>query len=197
MDRRALLERIAAAGAAFWTGDTLAVEMAKAVADRPPAQPSSEVLPKPLMATLAALADLIIPATKTAGAVKAGVPAFIVDMYSQWMNDVERERFGSGLEALDTDAKARFRRPFARCSVAQKTEVFGALRATLADYKSRGLGARIADQNAPFFHKARDLVTLGYFTSELGITQELAYVPAPARFDGDVDVKTWNRQMQL
>jgi gluconate 2-dehydrogenase gamma chain len=200
VDRRGVLQRLAAAaGAAYWTGDTLAVEMAKAAASRPAPTVAASALPAALRPTLAALADLIIPPTKTAGAVKAGVPAFIHQMVEQWMTPRERDAFVAGLQDLDDRARAQFKRSFARCSVAQKTELFGALRAGLAGYKPSGFGlaARIADEGAPFFHKARDLVTLGYFTSELGIQQELAYVAVPGRFDGDVDVKTWNRQMQL
>ena len=56
------------------------------------------------------------------------------------------------------------------------------------------LAARIEDPKAPFYLRLRDLVVLGYFTSETGSTRELRYVAVPGRFDGDVDIKTWPYQ---
>jgi gluconate 2-dehydrogenase gamma chain len=204
MDRRALLQRIAAAaGAAMWNGDTLAVELAKAGAARdqlPAAAVPVPPLDSAALATLAALSELIMPATDTPGALAAGVPAFVADMFVHWMNDAERSRFQAGLAALDSEASARFQQRFAACSGTQQTELFGALRTSTKDYRPAGgfgLAARLADVNAPFFHKARDLVTVGYFTSEVGINAELAYVPVPGRFEGDVPTSAWNRQMQL
>ncbi len=197
MDRRTLLQRIAgAAGATFVLGGSLAIELALAAEGRTPGAP----LPEAWMPTLAALAETIIPATDTPGATAAGVPAFVADMYQHWMNDAERSRFAEGLQALDADAQRRFNTPFAKATAAQQAEVFGALREAIKAYRPArgfGLAARVADPAAPFFHKARDLVSIGYFTSEVGINAELAYVRVPGRFDGDVDVKTWNRQMQL
>ena len=35
-----------------------------------------------------------------------------------------------------------------------------------------------------FFEKFRQLVITGYFTSEVGITQEREYLPVPGRYDG-------------
>ncbi|MFN4096366.1 MAG: gluconate 2-dehydrogenase subunit 3 family protein, partial [Sphingomonas sp.] len=35
-----------------------------------------------------------------------------------------------------------------------------------------------------FFDKFRQLVITGYFTSEIGITQERDYLPVPGRYDG-------------
>lgn len=197
MDRRALLQRVAAAaGASFALGGSLAIELAHAAEGRAPGTP----LPAALVPTLAALAETIIPATDTPGAIAAGVPAFVAEMFQHWMSDAERARFIEGLQALDADAQRRFGMGFDKASAAQQAEVFGALREGVKGYRPAGgfgLGARVADPAAPFFHKARDLVAIGYFTSEIGINAELAYVRAPGRFDGDVDVATWNRQMQL
>ena len=197
MDRRTLLQRIAgAAGASFVLGGSLAVELAQAADGRP----AGAALPEALRPALAALADTIIPTTDTPGATAAGVPAFVAEMYQHWMSDAERVRFTEGLQALDADSLRRFGLVFDKATPTQQTEAFGALREAIKTYRPAGgfgLGARLTDPAAPFFHKARDLVTVGYYTSEVGINAELAYVRAPGRFDGDVDVKTWNKQMQL
>jgi hypothetical protein len=199
MDRRTLLKRIAAvAGAAYWSGETLAMELAKAAAGREEgAAAPVEALPALHRDTLAALCELIIPKTDTPGAVEAGVPAFIADMYAHWMLAAERKTLADGLLQLEAAAKAEHGAAFASLDPARQTALFAGPRKAAAGYQSRGYGGRLVDPAAPFFHKLRDLVTLGYFTSETGVNAELAYVPVPGRWDGDVDTKTWNRQMQL
>lgn len=193
MDRRTLLKRIAAvAGAAYWSGETLAMELAQAATARAEPLEQPVAFPAAHVASLAALCELIIPATESPGATKAGVPGFVADMYAHWMTAAERKSIVDGLVALDAGGKR-----FAQSSAAEQTAAFTAARSAAAGYQSRGFGARLADPAAPFFFKMRDLVTLGYFTSELGITGELAYIPVPGRWDGDVDVKTWNKQIQL
>lgn len=197
MDRRALLKRIAAAaGAAYWHGETLAVELAKAAGGRADHGAPAASFPAGLADTLAALCEVIIPATDTPGARQAGVPAFVADMYCHWMNDVERDVMSIGLRQLDTAARARHGVAYAECSGEQQAALYAASRPASA-YPSRGFGSRLADPGAPFFFKMRDLVTLGYFTSEAGIQGELAYVPVPGRWEGDIDTKKWNRQIQI
>jgi hypothetical protein len=200
MDRRTLLQRIAlAAGAAVWTGETLAVQLARAAGSRPDHGGKPEPFPAAHRATLAALCELIIPKTDTPGAIEAGVPAFVADMYAHWMVPAERKVVVEGLAQLDGAAKAGHGSGFAACTPAQQTALLEPARKAAASYQQRshGMDGRLADPAAPFFFKMRDLVTLGYFTSEAGVNGELAYVPVPGRWDADVDTKTWNRQIQI
>lgn len=200
MDRRTLLKRIAlVAGAAYWGGETLAMELAHGAAARDASTSAwaPAAFPAAQLGALAALCELIIPATGTAGAIQAGVPAFVADMYAHWMTGAERTSVSAGLAALDAAAINAHGQPFSACSGARQTALFSAARGPAGAYQSPGFGARLADPGAPFFFKMRDLVTLGYFTSEQGISAELAYIPVPGRWNGDVDVKTWNKQIQI
>ena len=43
--------------------------------------------------------------------------------------------------------------------------------------------------NRPFFNRMKELTVTGYFTSEIGATEALAYLPIPGRFDGDVPLE--------
>ena len=49
--------------------------------------------------------------------------------------------------------------------------------------------------NRAFFNEMRQLTVTGYFTSEIGATQALEYLPIPGVFHGDVPMesgqKTW------
>jgi hypothetical protein len=40
-----------------------------------------------------------------------------------------------------------------------------------------------------FFLRMRALTTAGYFSSEIGATKALEYVPIPSRFEGAVPIK--------
>jgi hypothetical protein len=200
MDRRTLLKRIAlAAGAAYWSGETLAVQLAKSAASRPIDDGKPQAFPAAHKESLAALCELIIPKTDTPGAIDAGVPAFVADMYAHWMVPGERKLVLEGLAQLDSAARGAHGRGFAACTPAEQAALLAPARKEAASYQQRshGLDGRLADPAAPFFFKMRDLVTLGYFTSEPGVNGELAYVPVPGRWDGDVDTKTWNRQIQI
>lgn len=198
MDRRTLLKRIAlAAGAAAWTGETLAVQLARAAASRPDDGGKPEPFPAAHKATLAALCELIIPKTDTPGAIEAGVPAFVADMYAHWMVPAERKTVVGGLAQLESAAKSEHGHAYAACNPAQQAALLAPARKVAGTYQSHGFDGRVSDPAAPFFFKMRDLVTIGYFTSETGINAELAYVAVPGRWDGDVSTKTWNKQIQI
>ncbi|MCS0631207.1 gluconate 2-dehydrogenase subunit 3 family protein [Telluria mixta] len=192
------MKRIAlAAGAAYWTGQTLATELAKSAANRADGGDAPKPFPASHQKTLAALCELIIPKTDTPGAIEAGVPAFVADMYAHWMVPSERQTLLDGLVQLDAGAAAAHGRGFAACTQSEQAALLVPARKAASSYQSHGFDGRLADPSAPFFYKMRDLVTLGYFTAEAGVNGELAYVPVPGRWDGDVDTKTWNRQIQI
>jgi gluconate 2-dehydrogenase gamma chain len=152
-------------------------------------------LNKDELAVLGAAAQVIIPATDTAGAVEAGVPLFIDALVAHWMTADEAVFFRQGLSTLDASARQRFQRGFAQCTPEQGAELMQALRAS-SPYGGRtfSLNDRILDPKAPFYLRLRDLVVLGYFTSEAGSTTELRYIPVPGKFEANLDIKTWPYQ---
>lgn len=186
----ALLAGAVTAGA--WTNASAAAALRAAGSAATP-QPAGFTGPERKILTMAA--DVIVPVTDTPGAVAAGVPAFIDALARHWMLPEELAQFRAGLADLDKNARQRYQRGFAACTPAQAADILQALRAS-SPYEGRTfeLAARIEDPKAPFYLRLRDLVVLGYFTSEIGSTKELRYVPVPGRFDGDVDVKTWPYQ---
>ena len=54
---------------------------------------------------LGAIADTIIPNTDTIGAAKAGVASFIELIVDQWMDEVQRASFISGMAAFDDEVR--------------------------------------------------------------------------------------------
>ena len=132
--------------------------------------------------TIDALAELIMPATDTPGAREAGVPAFIEVMVSDWYHDDERAAFQRGLADVDARSNADFGKTFVELAEPQQTAILTGLDAE----------ARAMPRGAPwpFFSRLKDLVLFGYYTSEIGMTQELGFVFMPGRYDGAAPVRT-------
>lgn len=128
---------------------------------------------------IAEVADVIIPATKTPGAKEAGAHKFIIRVMRDCYTKDEQTKFYSGLAKLNDDSKAKFGKGFLDLKLDQKNE--------MVDDSSV--------YNKDFFRLMKDLTITGYFTSEIGATQALAYDPIPGKFNGCVPLekgqKTW------
>ena len=122
---------------------------------------------------LAEVADVIIPTTDTPGAKAAGVEQFIVRVMRDCYVSEEQVKFYAGLAKLDADSRAAHGKGFAELDDATKN---AALRKT-------------AEDNKTFFKLMKQLTVAGYFTSEIGATKALEYLPIPGRFEGDVPMQ--------
>lgn len=143
------------------------------------------------------LSEMIIPETDTPGAIEAGVPRFIATIVGEWYKDNERRIFFEGLEALDTFCEAGEGTSFDRASEETRIAALQAQEKTASEYQAppqRHLAVPEEDENAPFFKRLKGLVVLGYYTSEVGATQELAYLPMPGYYDGSYDFSEVGRE---
>ncbi len=167
MDRRDLL-----AGAGAFFGVSLALPLARALA-APGFAASQPLFTQDQQALVAAVSDRIVPATDTPGAVAAGVPQFIEMMLADWYAAVDRNDFLSGFATLEAVARGRHDRAFAAITPAQQDVILtDAMANTLPALPPR------------FFEHVRQIVLLGYYTSETGCRQERIYLPLPGRYDG-------------
>jgi hypothetical protein len=140
--------------------------------------------------------ELIIPTTDTPGAKAAGVPAFIEYMVSHWYTKRERVLFFEGLEAMSNFCRDQYDRSFHQCSEIQQIAALSEMEARAASYvpPAQGFGFKPnVDEESPFFLKLRELTVVGYYTSEVGATQEHIYDPMPMQYDGDADLSTYQR----
>lgn len=119
-------------------------------------------------ALLAEIADIIIPTTGTPGAKAAGVEKFIVRVVRDCYQIDEQKKFYDGVARLDKDSQDTYQKSFVALDATQKKDIV--TRATKSD--------------KPFFMQMKGLTVTGYFTSEIGATQALDYLPIPGRFDG-------------
>ena len=130
-------------------------------------------------ALLAEVADVIIPTTTTPGAKAAGAEKFIVRVMRDCYPKSDQEQFYAGLAKLDAGSKTKFGKGFVELDTAQKNAM---VKQTMTDDK-------------PFFLRMKELTTTGYFTSEIGATKTLEYLPVPGQFNGCMPLKpgqkTW------
>jgi Gluconate 2-dehydrogenase subunit 3 len=132
-------------------------------------------------ATIDTIAELIIPATDTPGARAAGVAALIEIIVAEWYRDAERAAFLRGLSDVDSRSQADFAKPFIELAEPQQTAILTGLEAE-ARAMPRG-------SPTPFFSRIKDLTLFGYYTSEIGVRQELGVVFMPGRYDGAAPVR--------
>lgn len=124
-------------------------------------------------ALLAEVADSIIPTTDTPGAKAAGADQFITRVLRDCYPMHQQVEFYAGLDRLEADSKALRGRGFSDLDAAGRNEMLK--RATVGDKQ--------------FFLLLKHLTIAGYFTSEIGASKALEYLPIPGRFEGDIPWK--------
>lgn len=126
-------------------------------------------------AKVAAIAEVIIPETETPGARAAKVNEFVDLIVSEWFDEEERERFLNGLAAVDDACRRRFGVEFSECTRRERVDVVEHLDQEMF---------RLPDPSDHFFHPMKRLTLIGYFTSEVGMRDELNYRTVPGRYLG-------------
>lgn len=168
--------RDALAGIVTMFGAALFAPIARAASGKIPVidtgPPSSAVFTAGQRALATALSERVIPTTDTPGAIAAEVPAFIEKLLADWAMPEDKAPIVVGLDAIE----ARSRRDYKVAAAEATPEQQDAL-LTLAMNGALPGGA-------DFFDKFRQLVITGYYTSEIGITQEREYLPVPGEYDG-------------
>jgi gluconate 2-dehydrogenase gamma chain len=126
------------------------------------AQPSTPKFFDPAqLFIISRLTDLIIPPTDTPGAVTAGVPGYIDLVVNE---DPELQTtFREGLPRLGTISASKFNgATFVQLTEPQQIEILTAL-------------SEATGQDGAFFHALKNLTADGYYTSRIGLMQELGY----------------------
>jgi gluconate 2-dehydrogenase gamma chain len=131
-------------------------------------------LPEATMAQLAAVADTIIPATDTPGAIGAEVPERCGKLLANWASPLQRDQILDALAMIETEAKASTGTGFAALSPQRRFELLG--RIDKVSYTDRG------------YARLRDLIVSLYYLSEVGSTVELRYEHSPGAWEPSLRV---------
>jgi gluconate 2-dehydrogenase gamma chain len=211
MDRREVVRLLAGAVAVPVLSRYSAEELlafGRRLNSRAAAQPASlDFFDPHQRATVAALAERIIPETDTPGARAAGVPAFIELIVAEHYKDEERARFLAGLTELDARSRPAFGRDFIETTPAEQNRILSALEDEAepalaekppekkpeepshkptekpAEKPREALPAKPIEKQVPFWGQIKFLTIYGYYTSEIGVTRELHGVVIPGRYD--------------
>ena len=117
------------------------------------------------------IADLIIPPTDTPGAVGAGVPKYIDRVVS---GDSRLQRvFKKGLRRVQSESKSQFGNDFLHLTETQQVDLLHSFSAA-ADRRTASKRAK-THPTGTFFEAIKNLTADGYYTSRVGLLQELGY----------------------
>jgi hypothetical protein len=189
MHRRDAIRKLAAAGfgaatsslwveqlGAFARDQAVHAHAAIAAASQTGASWAPAVLNPHQLATVATLSELIIPQTGTPGARAALVDRFIDSVLAE-APSAERDAFLQGLAWMDARSRALAGKEVVSATSAQQTDLLTRLSSA---------GSREERAGIDFFTAIKSMTITGYYTSEIGLRQELGDdgVLAQATFEG-------------
>lgn len=173
LSRRQVLARIT-----MLTGGVLAAPLMSAILSGASSADAKglDLLSADEIAFVSDLVETIIPTTDTPGAIAAGVPDYIHLMLARWYKSDERKVILDGFKAIGARARERYGRDFTKLTPAERLTL-------LQGFDAEAYGS---SEGEHFFRQIKSLTVAGYYTSEIGATQELLYDPVPGPFEGCV-----------
>jgi Gluconate 2-dehydrogenase subunit 3 len=145
-------------------------------------------------ALVVTMIDLIIPVTDTPGAKAARVNEFIDVILTDWATESERQAFLDGLAGVDKKSNDLYGKNFVDASVDQQTTLLRAMDdAAFAAHGPRGVrhgntipAERDKQLTGKFWDVFKGITVHGYYTSEIGFTQEENLQIIPGAYHGCV-----------
>ncbi len=126
-----------------------------------------------------AISERIIPETDTPGAKAARVNLFIDKMLTDWHTEKEREHFINGLEHTDNISRQNYSKTFNDLDRDSQVEILKQL-----EKETKEAPDPVSNTDLkPFFDMAKELTIVGYYTSEIGASQELQANIVPGYYE--------------
>jgi hypothetical protein len=147
-------------------------------------------------ATVTTIAELIIPATDTPGAKGAKVNEFIDLLLTEWFEPSETREFLDGLAEVDASSRKKFSAAFVDCTPAQQKELLKELDAAAMEFSTsqkQTMQTNAAPSPMNFFYQMKKLTLAGYYTSEIGFSQELGKSIIPSGHAGCTPIQEATR----
>ena len=129
------------------------------------------------MVLLRDICALVIPKTSTAGAAEVDTHGFVDNQLYHCYQPEDQQKVTSVLLKINQIALQRHQQPFSGTNTAQQL-------ALLTDLEKPGNGFDDTDRSQFKFLKSQ--IVFGYYTSEVGASQELEYLAIPGGFKGSV-----------
>ena len=147
------------------------------------------------------IAESIIPRTDSPGALDAGVEKFIDTLLTNFYSSDNRRTFLADLDEFIQSSDETLPESFATASLEKRNKYIREIDAKTFPSPEEKESVEYSDvdepvgpEHKPFFWQLKDLVLIGYYTSEIGATRELHIAPY-TDYQGDIPLdsvgKTW------
>jgi hypothetical protein len=122
--------------------------------------------------------DIIIPRTDTPGAKDAGIPEFIDKLLKDVYDKEGQERYINGLNAFEKASNDQFGKAFMKLDAPQRLQLVTKFHNEAVERERADTEPNRAARR-PFILMTKEMTLLGFFTSQVGASQVLQYVPVP------------------
>lgn len=123
------------------------------------------------------LSEHIIPATDTPGAKAAKVNQYIDHMLTNWNTEEEKEHFLEGLDKVDELSNDQFDNNFVGLGETDQIALMEELEQEAKDNPNPDSDLK------PFFSMMKEFTVVGYYTSEIGSSEELKPNIVPGHYN--------------
>jgi len=162
------------------TGNAISVAMAY-VPNNNDILTDGKVFKKAQLMLLKQICVIVIPETETPGAAEVDTHGFIDNQLFHCHTKPQQEKAIEVLNLIDRAAEKHFSTQFIKLSDDQQFQLLTEL----------DLGVKRFDQTQRKSFKAlKQFICFGYYTSEVGATQELRYDPVPGGFKGSISYES-------
>lgn len=183
MDRREAIKRTVLLTGIALSSSTMAglLQGCQAEAKSPLGSWAPQFFTKEQGLTLAEISEVILPRTDTPGAKDVFVHEFVDRMVASLEKPEDQKLFREGMAELMAGCEQANGQSFLDCSPEQQLALLNE-----QDRAARALvdaNPNMDEEDYPFFLKLKQLILLGYFTSEQVGAEVLAYDPVPGSYE--------------
>ena len=138
---------------------------------------------------LQSICAIVIPKSDTLGAAEVNTHGFIDNQLFHCYQQAEQEKMITLLALIEDVAKQQFSQPFITLKNKQQYQLLTELDQGINNFD---------EQQRTDFKSLKQLICFGYYTSEVGASQELRYLAVPGGYKGSIPYKdsdaSWGSQ---
>lgn len=136
------------------------------------------------------LAATILPKTVIPGADELHIDRFADQLIGNVFSDEDKKSFLEGMNTFDEKCQTANGKKFADCNAEERNKILSQAEAESAKIPGSIWGFPTSGEvvEIPFYRKAKQLILLGYFTSQEIGKNVLLYNPVPGQYKADIPV---------